>query len=153
LNDQVSSLSLLSGQHSLVSILSPEIRQTETGMSDFTDKSGAQKEFWTRERCFIREIVNSSDIQDFSLAETRVEPGVTTELHKLGVSEWYIILAGEGQMEIGGDSAYTVVPGDVVAIPAETSQRIHNNGKVDLLFQCICLPRFTPDCYVSLEGE
>ena len=122
-------------------------------MSDSGDNSAAQGEFWTPERCFIREIVNSPDIADFSLAETRVEPGVTTELHKLSVDEWYIILSGEGQMEVSGNPPYTVVPGDVVAIPAETSQRIHNDGHVDLLFQCVCLPRFTPDCYVSLESE
>ena len=122
-------------------------------MNDSSNISVAQEEVWMRERCFIREIVNSPDIQDFSLAQTRVEPGVTTELHKLSVKEWYIILSGQGQMEVGSKPAYTVVPGDIVAIPAETSQRIHNDGDVDLLFQCVCLPRFTLDCYVSLEGE
>ena len=121
-------------------------------MSDPSGKSGTAVEFWTRERCFIREIVNSPDIQDFSLAETRVEPGVTTELHKLSVNEWYIILAGGGRMEVGDRPAYAVAEGDVVAIPAEASQRIHNSGDTDLLFQCVCLPRFTPDCYTSLEG-
>jgi len=122
-------------------------------MNDSNDKSGTIDEFWTPERCFIREIVNTPGIEDFSLAETRVEAGVTTQLHKLGVNEWYIILSGEGQIEVGGKPAYTVVPGDVVAIPAETSQRIHNNGNVDLLFQCVCLPRFTPNSYVSLEND
>ena len=122
-------------------------------MSSCNDKTTKTAEFWTSERCFIREIVNSPEIQDFSLAETRVEPGVTTELHKLSVNEWYIIRCGEGQMEIDGMPAFAVVPGDVVTIAAETSQRIHNSGKVDLLFQCVCLPRFTPDCYVSLEEE
>jgi len=121
-------------------------------MSDPSGNSGTADEFWTRERCFIREIVNLPDIQDFSLAETRVEPGVTTELHKLSVNEWYIILAGEGQMEVGDRPAYAVAKGDVVEIPAEASQRIHNSGDTDLLFQCVCLPRFTPDCYTSLEG-
>jgi len=122
-------------------------------MRDFNDKSGAKDEFWTPERCFIREIVNTPGIEDFSLAETRVEAGVTTQLHKLGVNEWYVILCGEGQMEVGGKPPLTVVPGDVVTIPAGTSQRIRNCGNVDLLFQCVCLPRFTPDCYVSLESD
>lgn len=133
--------------------MSLEIKQTETGMTDPSDGSRTADEFWTRERCFIREIVNSPDIQDFSLAETRVEPGVTTELHKLSVNEWYIILAGEGQMEVGDRPTYAVATGDVVAIPADTSQRIHNSGDTDLLFQCVCLPRFTPDCYISLESD
>jgi mannose-6-phosphate isomerase-like protein (cupin superfamily) len=122
-------------------------------MSDSNDKTTKADEFWTGERCFIRELVNSPEIQDFSLAETRVEPGVTTELHKLSVNEWYIILSGEGQMEIDGKPACAVLPGDVVAIAAETSQCSRHSGNVDLLFQCICLPRFTPDCYVSLEKE
>lgn len=115
--------------------------------------TNSKEELWTSERCFIREIVNTADIQDFSLAETRVEPGMTTQLHKLSVKEWYIILAGEGQMEIDAKPAHPVVPGDIVSIPAETSQRIYNSGEVDLLFQCVCLPRFTPECYVSLEKE
>ena len=122
-------------------------------MSDSGNNSAAQNEFWTPERCFIREIVNSPYIQDFSLAQTRVEPGVTTELHKLGVKEWYIILSGQGQMEVDGNPAYAVAPGDIVAIPAESSQRIHNDGDDDLMFQCVCLPRFTPECYVSLESK
>ncbi len=95
-------------------------------MSESSDNSAAQNEFWTPERCFIREIVNSPDIRDFSLAQTRVESGVTTELHRLSVKEWYIILSGHGQMEVGGKPAYTVVPGDVVAIPAETSSNLRD---------------------------
>ncbi|RLA27242.1 MAG: cupin domain-containing protein [Gammaproteobacteria bacterium] len=122
-------------------------------MTDPSDESGTADEFWTQERCFIREVVNKPEIQDFSLAESRVEPGVTTQLHKLSVNEWYIILAGKGQMEVGDRPAYAVTKGDVVAIPAETSQRIHNNGDTNLLFQCVCLPRFTPDCYISLESD
>ncbi len=121
-------------------------------MSDCNDNSKPQDEVWTAERCFIREIVNKPSIQDFSLAESRVEPGVTTQLHKLSVNEWYVILRGTGWMEVDGKSAQTVVPGDVVEIRAEMSQRIHNDGDVDLVFQCICLPRFTTNCYVSLES-
>ena len=116
-------------------------------------KSGNKKEFWIRERCFIREIVNTPDIRDFSLAQTRVEPGVTTELHKLGVKEWYILTHGTGLMEVDGKPGRKVSPGDIVEIPAGVSQRVTNTGDSDLIFQCVCLPRFTPDCYQSLENN
>ncbi len=108
-------------------------------------------EFWIPERCFIRELINTSSIPDFSLAETRVEPGVTTELHKLSVNEWYAISTGSGAMEVGGEAPQAVGPGDIVAIPAGVSQRITNTGEKDLVFQCVCLPRFTPGAYESLE--
>lgn len=112
---------------------------------------GNNKESWYRERCFIRELVNTPEISDFSLAETRVEPGVRTELHRLDVNEWYIIRSGIGKMEVDGGSWFDVMAGDVVPIPADISQRIENTGSVDLVFECVCLPRFTTASYVSLE--
>ena len=122
-------------------------------MSDENVIAADTGEFWTRERCFIRELVNDKSIPDFSLAETRVEPGVVTELHKLAVREWYVILHGTGQMEVGDAAPRNVGPGDIVSIPAGVAQRIRNTGDADLVFQCVCLPRFTPEVYESLETE
>ena len=122
-------------------------------MSDHVRKTGNPDEFWIRERCFIREIANTPDISDFSLAETRVEPGVPPELHSCAVREWYVLTRGTGRVEVGGESPADVGPGDIVEIPAGASQRITNTGSDDLLFYCVCLPRFTPDCYVSLEED
>jgi mannose-6-phosphate isomerase-like protein (cupin superfamily) len=122
-------------------------------MNDPVHKLAVQDEFWIRERCYIREIVNTPDIRDFSLCETRVEPGVTTELHKLDVKEWYIISRGMGFVEVDGNPGQDVLPGDVVQIPAGVAQRITNTGEADLVFQCVCMPRFTPDCYESIENE
>jgi mannose-6-phosphate isomerase-like protein (cupin superfamily) len=116
-------------------------------------KVGNTDEFWIRERCFIQEISNTPDVPAFSLAMTRVEPGVTTELHSLSVDEWYILSAGSGMMEVGDDDAVEVGPGDIVEIPAGTAQRITNHGDIDLVFTCVCLPRFSPDCYQSLEAD
>ena len=116
-------------------------------------KAGSKKEFWTSERCFIRELINTESIPEFSLADSRVEPGVVTELHSLSVREWYYITQGSGLMEVGGGPQIEVGPGDTVEIPAGVSQRITNTGNVDLKLQCVCLPRFTPDCYKSLEDE
>ncbi len=115
-------------------------------------KAGTDEEIWTNERCHIRELINAESISDFSLADSRVEPGVATELHSLTVREWYYISQGSGLMEVGGEPRIEVGPGDTVEIPAGVSQRITNTSKDDLLLHCVCVPRFTPECYKSLES-
>lgn len=108
-------------------------------------------EFFTEERCHILECINAPDMP-FSLAQARVEPGVVTALHALrGVDEVYYILSGRGEMEVGEDLSEAVGPGAVVCIPAGVSQRIQNIGSEDLLFLCVCGPRFEVDCYEALE--
>lgn len=109
------------------------------------------QEFHTRERVYVTELLNDPAAPDVSLARCRVQPGVTTELHRLDVAEWYVLEEGEGLMEVGGGEPFAVGPGDVVAIPAGTSQRITNTGEGDLVLQCVCLPRFTEDAYTPLE--
>lgn len=109
------------------------------------------QEILTRERCYIRELLNDAAVSQVSLAECRVLPGTTTELHRLGVAEWYVIRAGEGLMEVAGDEPCHVRPGDVVVIPPQATQRIRNPGPDDLVFLCLCLPAFTPECYEALE--
>lgn len=110
-------------------------------------------EVLTRERCYILELLNHDAVPQTSLARCRVEPGVTTELHRLSVDEWYVIHAGHGRMEVGGDAPFAVAPGDSVAIAAGVSQRVMNSGSEDLVFHCICVPRFTPGCYEALEPD
>jgi len=111
----------------------------------------ATVETTTRERCHIREILNHSRVPGASLARCRVEPGVTTELHRLAVDEWYVVELGQGLMEVGDRAPFDIGPGDVVEIPAGTPQRVTNTGSGDLVFQCLCLPRFRPECYTALE--
>ena len=108
-------------------------------------------EVWTEERCFITELMNDASVPDVSLARCRVEPGVTTQRHRLSVREWYVVEQGRGLMEVGDCEARAIGPGDVVEISAGTAQRVTNTGAADLVFQCVCLPRFTPGCYESLE--
>ena len=120
-------------------------------MHDAIIKSGDTREFWTRERCHITELINDPQISEFSLAVARVEPGVTTELHKLDVDEWYVIRSGLGRVEVDGAPWLVVAPGDFLSIPAGASQRIENTGPNDLVFHCICMPRFLADNYHSLE--
>jgi len=110
-------------------------------------------EFPTRERVFITERVNDPAIPDVSLADARVEAGVTTELHRLDVNEYYVIQSGSGLMEVGDGEPFEIERGDTVVIPAGVSQRITNTGDADLRMQCICIPRFTPDGYEALEKK
>lgn len=113
-------------------------------------KGRNSEEFPTRERCFITERLNDARVPAVSLARCRVEAGVTTELHSLDVAEWYVIEQGSGRMRVDEES-FDVAPGDSVAIPAHAAQQITNTGDTDLLFQCICVPRFRPSGYRPLE--
>ncbi len=117
----------------------------------FLIPSRGLQEFATSERCFVTELLNHSSRPDLSLARARVQPGVVTELHALDVGETYVIETGSGMMEVGGDR-FRVGPGDSVRIPEGTPQRIENDGAADLVFLCICQPRFRAEGYVGLEA-
>lgn len=112
----------------------------------------AKPEVYTGERCFIRELVNDAAWPEVSVARCRVERGVTTQRHALDVHEWYVVQEGSGRVEVGDGPERLVGPGDAVAIPAGTPQSIANVGDTDLVFLCICAPRFRPAGYTSLEG-
>ena len=111
----------------------------------------AKPEVWTSERCYITELVNDDAWPEFSVARCRVEPGVTTQLHALSVHEVYVIQSGTGLMSVGDGAPCAVGPGDAVTIPKQVSQRIRNTGTEDLVFVCVCTPRFSQNCYTSLE--
>lgn len=109
-------------------------------------------EFETAERCHILESWNAPEDSEVSIARARVAPGVRTELHRLrGTVERYLIISGEGEVEVGDLPPERVGPGDVVVIPAEVPQRIRNAGEVDLLFYCVCSPAFRQENYQGLE--
>jgi len=110
------------------------------------------KEFYVDERCFIVEIHNRSDDESCSIARARVLPGETTQFHAVsGTIERYVILEGVGEVEIDGKLPITVRPLDVVCIRAGASQRIRNAGSADLVFLCVCTPRFPPERYAHLS--
>ena len=117
------------------------------GMKAKIVKDKSLKDYSTTERCFVAE--NYSD-ELVSIARARVKPGVTTIAHHLkGVTEIYLIARGRGKVKVGNLPPTEVAAGDVVVIPAGVSQKITNTGKTDLLFHCICTPRFTQDCYCN----
>ena len=108
----------------------------------------AGSEFWFHEGCHIIELLNDPAEPEVSIARARVEAGVTTRWHSLdGTRERYVILEGEGRVEVGDQPPTRVGPGDLVLIPAGVRQRIHNPGDDDLVFLAICTPRFRPACY------
>ncbi len=107
-------------------------------------------EFYSDEKCYIRELINQPSDPDLSIATARVEPGVTTIRHKLrSTTERYYILCGSGMMEVGDLPPREVSPGDLVLIPRESPQRITNTGDDDLIFLCICSPGFRPENYLT----
>ena len=112
------------------------------------------KEFLTPERCSILEVANDGGDEELSISRARVQPKVTTEWHELrDTNERYVIVKGRGRVEVGELPPVDVAAGNVVRIPANTPQRISNRGQEDLVFYCICTPRFHPDCYVRSDLE
>ena len=109
-------------------------------------------EYLSGERCHILEYANAPDDPEVSIARARVETGITTKQHRLrATTERYLILEGKGRIHVAGLAEQDVSPGDVVVIPAGAAQSITNTGDQDLVFLCICTPRFEWDNYQSLE--
>ena len=109
-------------------------------------------EYLTEEGCWILELSNDPQDPNVSVARARVEPGQTTKWHKvIGTEERYVLLAGQGSVEIGDLPPTAVGPGEIVRIPADVRQRIRNTGPDDLVFLCICSPRFRQSAYRNLE--
>ena len=113
-----------------------------------------ESEFYTPEGCYIIELSNTVGDEEASIARARVEPGVTTRWHRLsGTTERYVILEGNGCVEVGGLTPQDVCAGDVVIIPQSCRQRISNVGVGDLIFLAICTPRFRQELYEDIEGR
>lgn len=113
-----------------------------------------EAEYYTEERCCIIERSNTPEDPVLYIARARIEPGVSTRLHRLrGVTERYVILQGMGLVEVGNLPPQEVRPGDLVRIPADCPQRIANMGDEDLVFLAVCTPRFTPEVYEDMGSS
>jgi mannose-6-phosphate isomerase-like protein (cupin superfamily) len=111
-------------------------------------------EYYTEERCFISELSNTPDDPAVSIAEARVLVDEVTRWHKLeGITERYVILEGQGRVELGDLPPQDVGPGAVVVIPPGCPQRIRNTGAADLVFLAICSPRFQQHCYIDIDPD
>ncbi len=110
-------------------------------------------EFFTEELCHITELSNSPNDPEQSIARARVAPGITTRWHSLiDTTERYVVISGQGIVEIGDLPSTAMNPLDVVIIPPGTRQRITNIGTTDLVFLALCTPRFRPECYQDLDS-
>ena len=115
-------------------------------------KPDPRTERMTSEGCSVLEAWNDESDCAVSIARARIAPRVATQLHRLrGVDERYLVVNGTGIVHVGESAPERVGPGDVVIIPAGKTQQITNAGDTDLVFYCICSPRFTPECYEAVE--
>ena len=113
----------------------------------------ASKEYFFIEGCYINELSNHPQDSEVSIARVRVETGVTTKWHILmATTERYVILEGQGDVEVGDESPQPVYPGDVLIIPPNTPQRIKNTGIRELVFLAIYTPRFDQRNYMEIVG-
>ena len=113
----------------------------------------ASGETWLEEGCFVTELRNSPGDPALSIARVRVAARTATRWHRLDVDERYLISDGTGIMELAGEPPAPVGPGDVVVVPAGCAQRIRNDSDDDLVFYCLCTPRFTPGVYHDATVE
>ena len=119
-------------------------------MNEYVRKLRQSDEYYFKEGCFIVEVSNSDQDDAVSIARARVSSGGQTAWHWLtDTFERYVIMRGEGLVEIGDSDATRVTAGDVVLIPPGTRQRITNTGETDLEFLAICTPRFSASQYHS----
>lgn len=117
-------------------------------MESVISKYRPEQEYFFREGCFINELSNSEADPAVSIARVRVEPGQVTRWHTLaGIAERYLILEGEGEVEVGRLPGQRVTEGDLVRIAPGERQRIRNSGSGELVFLAICTPRFQTSAY------
>ena len=117
-------------------------------MQPIIKKFNQSNEYYFEEGCHIVELSNTKDDPECSIAQARVEPGVSTKLHSLSETiERYVILEGEGLVKVGSNNSQRVQAKDVIIIPPSCAQNITNTGNKDLIFLAICTPRFNSDCY------
>ncbi|MDR2970944.1 MAG: hypothetical protein LBU83_03310 [Bacteroidales bacterium] len=64
---------------------------------------------------------------------------------------FFVTTIGTGIINIKTLEPTEVTVGDVIVIPEGISQRIKNVGNCDLVFYCICTPRFTQEQYINDE--
>lgn len=113
-------------------------------------KFSAEKEYYFEEGCHIVEVSNSTDDDEVSIVQARVEPGQQTKWHRLlNTTERYVIVQGSGRVEISDREPVDISPGDVVIIPAGARQKITNIGDNDLKFLAICSPPFKKSNYLQ----
>jgi mannose-6-phosphate isomerase-like protein (cupin superfamily) len=97
--------------------------------------------FVTKDGSTIREYLHTS-VQ--SLAEASLEPGQSTQRHYHGRSEEiYLIVVGDGELEVGGESR-RVAAGDAILIPPKSWHEL-TAGDSGVRFLCCCVPPYSDE--------
>lgn len=97
--------------------------------------------FITKDGSTIREYLHT---RHQSLAEASLAPGRKTQRHHHRLSEEiYLLLEGDGWMEVDGDER-AVETGDAVLIPPGAWHQI-TAGSAGVRFLCICVPPYSDD--------
>ena len=97
--------------------------------------------FVTKDGSTIREYLHTGAQ---SLAEASLEPGVSTRRHFHALSEEiYLIVEGQGELEVDGDRRH-VVPGDAILIPPAAWHELRA-GSTGIRLLCCCVPPYSDD--------
>lgn len=103
--------------------------------------------FTTKDGSTIRVVLDheAGGAANQSLAEASLGPGQATERHyHARTEEIYVLLEGEGEMEVEGDRSH-VGPGDAILIPAGAWHQIRATGSGPLRLLCCCAPPYSHD--------
>lgn len=106
-------------------------------------RSSAQAEaFTTLDGSTIRVLLDAaSGARNQSLAEASLGPGETTERHyHRETEEIYVVLQGDGEMEVDGERS-TVAPGDAVLLPPGAWHQLRA-GAGGIRILCCCAPPY-----------
>ncbi len=101
----------------------------------------------TKDGTIIRELMHPEvhGNANQSLAEATLPAGRRSRRHRhLESEELYHILAGEGRLTVGAETA-AVAAGDTVLIPPRTDHWIANTGDGPLRFLCCASPPYRHD--------
>jgi mannose-6-phosphate isomerase-like protein (cupin superfamily) len=99
--------------------------------------------FTTLDGSTIRVLLDAQEggASNQSLAEAELAPGQKTQRHyHARTEEIYVLLEGEGQMEVEGERG-PVGPGDAVLIPAGARHEL-TAGPDGVRFLCCCAPPY-----------
>jgi mannose-6-phosphate isomerase-like protein (cupin superfamily) len=99
--------------------------------------------FTTKDGSTIRVLLDAAHgAANQSLAEAWLEPGQETERHHHArTEELYVLLDGEGELEVDG-ARRRVAPGDAILIPPGARHRIRASERGPLRFLCCCAPPY-----------
>jgi mannose-6-phosphate isomerase-like protein (cupin superfamily) len=102
--------------------------------------------FTTADGSTIRVLLDAeTGTRNQSLAEAWLESGQSTQRHYHARSEeLYVLLDGEGEMEVDGERS-RVGPGQAILIPPGARHQITASDDGPLRFLCCCAPPYSHD--------